>query len=151
MEALFKTWRVNRKVLLKFFDGYTLDQLNKIPDGFNNNLIWNLGHILVVQQSLIYRASNQPMSVSMEMLNKYKPGSKPTETVTQEEVNLIKELMSSLVAKTVEDYNNGIFTTYNEFTTSTGFNISSIEDALEFNNYHEGMHLGYIMSLKKFI
>lgn len=151
MEALFKTWRVNRKVLLKFFDGYTLDQLNKIPDGFSNNLIWNLGHILVVQQSLIYRASNQPMSVSMEMLNKYKPGSKPTEPVTQEEVNLIKELMSSLVAKTVEDYNNGIFTTYNEFTTSTGFNISSIEDALEFNNYHEGMHLGYIMSLKKFI
>ena len=151
MEALFKIWKVNRRLLLNFFDGYTLEQLNKIPEGFNNNLIWNLGHIVVVQQLLVYRGSNQPMAVSMEMVNKYKPGSKPTEPVTQEDVNQIKELMESLVAKTEEDYKNGIFTTYNEFTTSTGFHLASVQDALEFNNYHEGMHLGYMMSMRKFI
>lgn len=151
MEALFKIWKVNRRLLLNFFDGYTLEQLNKIPEGFNNNLIWNLGHIVVVQQLLVYRGSNQPMAVSMEMVNKYKSGSKPTEPVTQEEVNQIKELMESLVAKTEEDYKNGIFTTYNEFTTSTGFHLASVQDALEFNNYHEGMHLGYMMSMRKFI
>jgi hypothetical protein len=151
MEALFKIWKVNRRLLLNFFDGYTLEQLNKIPEGFNNNLIWNLGHIVVVQQLLVYRGSNQPMAVSMEMVNKYKSGSKPTEPVTQEEVNQIKELMESLVAKTEEDYKNGIFTTYNEFTTSTGFHLASVQDALEFNNYHEGLHLGCLMSLRKFI
>lgn len=151
MEALFKIWKVNRRLLLNFFDGYTLELLNKIPEGFNNNLIWNLGHIVVVQQLLVYRGSNQPMAVSMEMVNKYKPGSKPTEPVTQEEVNQIKELMESLVAKTEEDYKNGIFTTYNEFTTSTGFHLASVQDALEFNNYHEGLHLGCLMSLRKFI
>ena len=151
MEALFKTWATNRKIYLSFLEGYSLEQLNKIPEGFNNNLVWNLGHIVVVQQLLVYRGSNQPMAVSMEMVNKYKPGSKPTEPVTQEEVNQIKELMKSLVAKTEEDYKNGIFTTYNEFTTSTGFHLASVQDALEFNNYHEGLHLGCLMSLRKFI
>jgi hypothetical protein len=151
MKALFKTWATNRKIYLSFLEGYSLEQLNKIPEGFNNNLVWNLGHIVVVQQLLVYRGSNQPMAVSMEMVNKYKPGSKPTEPVTQEEVNQIKELMESLVAKTEEDYKNGIFTTYNEFTTSTGFHLASVQDALEFNNYHEGMHLGYMMSMRKFI
>jgi hypothetical protein len=151
MKALFKTWATNRKIYLSFLEGYSLEQLNKIPEGFNNNLVWNLGHIVVVQQLLVYRGSNQPMAVSMEMVNKYKPGSKPTEPVTQEEVNQIKELMKSLVAKTEEDYKNGIFTTYNEFTTSTGFHLASVQDALEFNNYHEGMHLGYMMSMRKFI
>jgi hypothetical protein len=151
MKALFKTWATNRKIYLSFLEGYSLEQLNKIPEGFNNNLVWNLGHIVVVQQLLVYRGSNQPMAVSMEMVNKYKPGSKPTEPVTQEEVNQIKELMESLVAKTEEDYKNGIFTTYNEFTTSTGFHLASVQDALEFNNYHEGLHLGCLMSLRKFI
>lgn len=151
MEALFKTWATNRKIYLSFLEGYSLEQLNKIPNGFKNNLIWNIGHVVVVQQLLVYRGSNQPMAVSMEMVNKYKSGSKPTEPVTQEEVNQIKELMESLVAKTEEDYKNGIFTTYNEFTTSTGFHLASVQDALEFNNYHEGLHLGCLMSLRKFI
>jgi hypothetical protein len=151
MKALFKTWATNRKIYLSFLEGYSLEQLNKIPEGFNNNLVWNLGHIVVVQQLLVYRGSNQPMAVSMEMVNKYKPGSKPTEPVTQEEVNQIKELLISALAKTQEDYKNGIFTTYNEFTTSTGFHLASVQDALEFNNYHEGMHLGYMMSMRKFI
>lgn len=151
MEALFKTWATNRKIYLSFLEGYSLEQLNKIPNGFKNNLIWNIGHVVVVQQLLVYRGSNQPMAVSMEMVNKYKSGSKPTEPVTQEEVNQIKELMKSLVAKTEEDYKNGIFTTYNEFTTSTGFHLASVQDALEFNNYHEGLHLGCLMSLRKFI
>ncbi|WP_407635809.1 DinB family protein [Solitalea canadensis] len=36
---------------------YTIDQLNKVPAGFNNNLIWNIGHEIVAQQALIYKSS----------------------------------------------------------------------------------------------
>jgi len=43
---------------LEYFDNYTLEQLNKIPEGFSNNLIWNIGHIIVTQQVLIYKLSN---------------------------------------------------------------------------------------------
>jgi hypothetical protein len=41
----------------KFLSGYNLDQLNTIPEGFNNNLIWNIGHIIVSQQLLVYKLS----------------------------------------------------------------------------------------------
>ncbi len=27
--------------------------------------------------------------------------------------------------------------------------LKSIEDAIQFNNFHEGIHLGYILALKK--
>ena len=50
MESSFKVWTVNRNILLGYFDKFNLEQLNTIPKGFNNNLIWNLGHIMVVQQ-----------------------------------------------------------------------------------------------------
>jgi hypothetical protein len=90
------------------------------------------------------------MNISPEMMEKYKNGSKPTAT-TQEEINELKVLLFSLLEKTKEDYANGKFTSYNEFTTGTGFHLANIKDAMEFNNYHEGIHLGFMMNIRKFI
>ena len=64
MEATFKILETSRNIYLKFLEGYTLEQLNKIPEGFSNNLIWNIGHIVVSQQGLIYRLSGLPVNVT---------------------------------------------------------------------------------------
>jgi hypothetical protein len=129
MEATFKIWETSRNIYLKIIENYSLEQLNKIPEGFSNNLAWNLGHIIVSQQGLVYRLSGLPMNISPEM----------------------KVLLFSLLEKTKEDYSNGKFTSYNEFTTGTGFHLANIKDAMEFNNYHEGIHLGFMMNIRKFI
>ena len=54
MEATFKIWETSRKMYLKIVENYSLEHLNKIPEGFSNNLAWNLGHIIVSQQGLVY-------------------------------------------------------------------------------------------------
>lgn len=151
MESVFKTWATSRQLYLRFFENYTLDQLNTIPNGFNNNLIWNIGHIIVAQQSLIYKGSNLPMYISEDLLNRYKPGTRPTGATNQAESNELKELLISLVATTETDFQKGLFTSYTERITGTGFHLLSIEDAFEFNNYHEALHLGNMMSIKKFV
>ena len=151
MEATFKIWETSRNIYLKLIERYSLEQLNKIPDGFSNNLIWNLGHIIVSQQGLVYRLSGLPMNVSTEMMEKYKNGSKPTGTATQEEVDELKILLFSLLHQTKEDYANGKFVSFNEYTTGTGFHLASTEEAIEFNNYHEGIHLGFMMNIRKFL
>ncbi len=151
MQATFKIWETSRKKYLEIIDGYSLQQLNKIPEGFSNNLVWNLGHIIVSQQGLVYRLSGLPMSISSEMMEKYKNGSKPTETTTQEEVEELKVLLFSLLNQTKEDYANGKFISYNEYTTGTGFHLANIIDAMEFNNFHEAIHLGFMMNIRKFI
>ena len=151
MEATFKIWETSRNIYLKLIERYSLEQLNKIPDGFSNNLIWNLGHIIVSQQGLVYRLSGLPMNVSTEMMEKYKNGSKPTGTNTQEEVNELKVLLFSLLHQTKEDYANGKFVSFNEYTTGTGFHLASTEEAIEYNNYHEGIHLGFMMNIRKFL
>lgn len=151
MESIFKIWNTNREVYLKYLNGYTLEQLNTIPEGFSNNLIWNIGHVVVVQQRLVYGASSLPMSVSDELFQHFKNGSKPTGKDSQAMLDHIKTLLLEPLTKTQQDYNDGVFKTYKEFTTSTGFLISSIEDAIAFNNYHEAMHLGIMMSIRKFV
>jgi hypothetical protein len=114
-------------------------------------LIWNIGHVIVVQQGLVYRLSGLPTYVTDEMTNTYKNGSKPTRTKTQAEVDELKGLLVILMEKTKDDFANGKFITYNEFTTSTGFHLASIKEAMEFNNYHEAIHLGFMMNIRKFI
>jgi hypothetical protein len=151
MDATFKIWATNRKIIAGFVDQFSLAQLNTIPSGFSNNLVWNLGHIVVVQQRLLYSVAGLPMAISSAMLDQYKTGSKPSTNTTQQEVDALKLLLQSVVESTLSDYKSGKFETYKEFTTATGFLISSIEDAIAFNNYHEGMHLGLMMNIRKFI
>ncbi len=151
MESTFKTWKTSRNLYLEYFDNYTLKQLNKIPEGFSNNLIWNIGHIIVAQQALIYKLSNLQGYLSEELFELYKPGTKPTEQTSEKEAIELKDLLISLIENTETDFYNGKFTTFNERMTGTGFHLSSLKEAFEFNNYHEGLHLGFMTNIRKFI
>lgn len=141
----------NRVIIKRFLKELSLDDLNNIPEGFSNNIIWNIGHILVIQQLLVYKLSNLPMYISEEMVAKYRNKTKPEGDVTQEEVDEIYELLDSLLVKTEEDVAAGIFKSYNAYTLSSGITLSSAEEAIEFNNVHEGIHYGYILALRKAI
>ncbi|MFT5215114.1 MAG: PBP1b-binding outer membrane lipoprotein LpoB [Glaciecola sp.] len=139
----------NRKILEGFLNQFTLEELNKIPEGFSNNIIWNIAHVIVTQQLLVYRNSDLPMFVSDNMVDKYKKGTNAEVEVSQAGIEEIKSLLFSSLEKLVEDYNNGLFKNYNEYTVSTKSTLTNAEEALEFNNFHEGIHLGYILALKK--
>jgi hypothetical protein len=139
----------NRKLLETFLENFTLEQLNKVPEGFNNNIIWNIAHTIVTQQLLVYGNSKLPMLVSDEMVVKYRKGTKAEHHVTQSDVDIIRALLFSTLEKTVIDYNNGLFKNYTSYTVSTKSTLTNAEEALEFNNFHEGIHLGYILALKK--
>ena len=151
MEKEFKITRTSREIYAKILDGFTLEQLNKIPEGWSNNLMWHVGHIVVSQQALVYKGSGLPAQVSDELFAMYTRGTKPERDVTQDEVHEMKSLLFSTIQKTEEDYRNGIFTTYNARKSEMGFDLSDTEDAIAFNNQHEGMHLGMVLRLKKLV
>lgn len=151
MEHEFRITRTSREICDRFFDDYSLEQLNKVPTGFNNNLIWNIGHIIVSQQILVYNGSGLLPMVREELMGKYMRGTKPEFDLTQKEADEIRSLLFSPVERTEQDYYKNIFTEYTERKTQLGFTLSTVEDAIAFNNYHEGIHLGMMMSLRKFL
>jgi len=152
--AMKKTFEItlnNRYILMDFLKNISLKSLNHIPDGFSNNIIWNIGHVLVVQQMLTYKLSGLQMLISEDLASQFKKGSKPERDLTQEEVLEIQNQLKSTVLQTQRDFEAGIFVHFQEFTSQTGFTMKTLEDALEFNNFHEGLHLGIIMQLKKLV
>lgn len=149
MQHPLEITRVNRKALEKLLNNYSIEELNKVPTGFNNNLIWNIAHVVVTQQLLVYKLSGLPLMIDEQMVDRYKKGTKTEHVATAEEVKEIRALLFSTLDQTEKDLEEGIFKKYMEYPTSTGFVLKSIEDAITFNNFHEGIHLGYILALKK--
>ena len=149
MDWTFDVVLKNRKIMASFIDAFTLENLNKVPEKFNNNLIWNIAHLVVTQQLLTYNLCGLPMQISEELVEKFKKGSKVTGDASQDDVNEIKKLLFSTIEKTKKDYENGVFNSFQSYTTSTNSTLNSFEEAMEFNNFHEGIHLGYILALKK--
>jgi len=141
-----------RKFVKNILENNSLEVLNKIPQGYNNNIIWNIGHIVVTQQLLVYKLSGLPMMVGESLISKYMKDTKPEGDVEQSEINEIKNLLFATIEKTKEDYKNKVFKKFNQYTVSTtGNTLSNIEEAFEFILFHEGMHLGYIMALSRAI
>ena len=141
-----------RAISQKHIENNTLEQLNKIPEGFNNNIIWNLAHIFVTTEVLAYKLSGLPMHISEELVAKYKKDSKPAGDVTQAEVDEIKNLLVSTAKLLEADYKKGVFKNYTEYTVSTtGNTLKNIDDVLQFNFVHEGMHIGYVLALSRAI
>lgn len=151
MDWSFDIAMKNRKLLESFINNHSLEVLNKVPEGFNNNMIWNIAHTIVTQQLLVYNLSGLPMLVSKDMVDTFRKGTKTEGDLSQTEVDIIKGLLFSPIEKTKQDYDNNIFQSYEEYTVSTKSTLSNVEEAIEFNNFHEGIHLGYILALKKSI
>ena len=138
----------NRKLLSKFLEKFSLNQLNKIPEGYRNSVFWNIAHTIVTQQLLVYGLSNTPFLITSELVNTYKKGTKTTHEATKEELVLIKSLLFSTIEQTKIDYENGVFENYTSYTTSLDVTLTTIEEAMSFNAIHEGIHLGYILAMK---
>jgi len=152
MDFTFQVLKNTRTIFNKIIENNALEDLNKIPNGFNNNIIWNIGHVVVSEQLLAYRLSGLESMLSDEMINKYRKDTKPEGKVTQEEVNEIKVLLSSSLKKTESDYTNGVFKNYKTYTVSTtGNTLNNIDEALQFIAIHEGLHYGYVLALLKAI
>lgn len=152
MEYSFDICLKNRKLLERFIKAHTLEQLNAIPEGFNNNIIWNIGHSLATQQLLTYGLSGLTPKVDMEFINAYKKGTKPESDVTQDEVDVMHTMLFTTLASLEEDYKAGMFKGFKEYTLSTtGGTLSKVEHGIEFNNFHEGLHLGCCIQLSRLV
>ena len=151
MKIQFDILTKTRAIVLYYIKGLSLDQLHIIPDGFNNNIAWNIAHLVVTQQLLHYKFSGKDCLVSDDLITAYKKGTSPSDTFSKKEFDEVLELFQGLPASLEEDFDARVFKEYSPYKTSTGFVIDSMEKAIIFNNFNESLHLGVIMSLKKLV
>ena len=151
MTKQFEINRFSRNILLALTKDLTEVQFNTIPIGFKNNIAWNLGHILITQQMLTHGLAGVPFAVDTALVARFGKGSKCQTDYSLEEIEALKAGFLTAIEATGKAYSKGAFKNYKTYTTSQGFSLNCIEDGIEFSNFHEGMHLGIIMALKKLV
>ena len=153
MDQLFKFIIDSRKAFIQTIDQLEVEQLNEIPNGFNNNIIWNFGHIVVSTQTFSYvRTGILPDTSSVRFVEGYAKGTKPTYFVEQEEVNELKALAIQTVEDIQNDYKQGRFADIKPYSTST-FNATliSFQDVLATSAGHDNLHFGYALAQRRII
>lgn len=138
-----------RREIIDELSQHTLDQLLYIPVGYKNNIYWNAAHVLATQQLIHYYLSENKMLVDMEFIKTYKKGTVGTNDVTEDDLEELMGLLESTPNQLLTDYKKEHLSRYRKYETSMGIELTCIEDAIIYNNIHEAMHLGYILSLKR--
>ena len=141
----------NRVLLSKFIDKFSLEQLNTVPKGFKNSIFWNIAHTVVTQQLLTYGLSGQPLLIQDQLVAHYKKGTVTVHKANKKELEEIQSLLLTTLEQTKIDYDNGYFKNFTPYTTSLKVTLSTIEEAIRFNVFHEGIHLGYILAMKNYL
>jgi uncharacterized damage-inducible protein DinB len=147
----FELNKVSRNNILKIIESLNTEQLNTIPTSFNNNIVWHLGHLLATQQLLIYRLSDTEVIITDNIIDEFRKGTKPERFYNEEDIEELKSIFIEVIDRTEQDYNLEVMNQYKEYPTSYGLILKNIDEALEFNNIHEGLHMGYIMAMKKLV
>ncbi|QCX53929.1 DinB family protein [Elizabethkingia sp. JS20170427COW] len=149
MDHLLKAHRMLRKNLADVLLKTSYEDLITIPDGFNNNMYWNIAHCVATQQLLIYYLSGNPFRIDKYWIEKYKKGTLPNLDVTEQEMEDLHYLLTETSKIMANDYRDDFFTDYSPYSTSMGMDLKNIEDAILYNNIHESLHLGYISAQKR--
>lgn len=141
-----------RLYLLKEIETLSTHQLNFIPVGFSNNIIWNVGHLTAAMQNVCYTKAGLPMTVPSSHVNPFISGTKPSGQLDLNEINKVKHFFIESVNQLESDMERDVFNNYSPAVIIQkiyGVEVVNIDDALDYLLFHEGYHTSSILSLKK--
>jgi len=151
IEKALDITRITRQSFINLIDGLSIEQLNKIPEGYNNNIAWNFGHIVISQQMLCYFRGGVTPKIDEKFIPKYVMGSKPESFIPQDEIDYLKECAFKLIDVLEEDLNTELFKNYQSFKTHFGVTLNNVNEAVVYSATHDNQHLGYARAMKKLV
>lgn len=149
MKKQFDLIRQTRARFIDLVRGLSIEELNEIPKGMSNNIAWNFGHIITAQQGLCNGLSGVEADVPGELTASFKKGTRPESFISQETIDELREYAMSCIDELERGLAENVFVQYKPYTTSYGYALNNIEDAVRFVMVHDALHLGYAMAIRR--
>ena len=151
---LFDTFSRVRNQNIELIDSIPLDKLEVIPKGFRNNVLWNAGHLVTVQASLLYVRVGRPSPLDTKYRRYFAKGSSPedfdNELPAFDKVRLGLEKLIGVIQRDIPELEKLAY--LEPITVSVGsITLESFRDALSFMPLHETYHLGMMTAMKKLL
>lgn len=141
-----------RSKIIPLYRSLSIEQLNKIPGGFRNNLAWHLGHIVVSTEALCYIRSSVNPQKEIPHFDKYKNGSVPEAFIEQRETDYFLDNLLPSIEAIEADFQKGIFKEVQPYATHTfGVELSDIQTIFSCCSHHDVLHYGHMQAMRKLI
>ena len=151
-EFLFNQLKVIRSNTINAVKELNESQADSVPEGFNNNIRWNLGHIYLVQEKFAFGFTQEKMIEPDGFADLFELGSKPSAWKVQPPTlpELI-QLLENQTSRIEEKLNNRLDEVVEKpLAMPSGLTLKTIGEFLTFSMYHEGQHFQTIKMLKRF-
>lgn len=150
MPALLNSARIARGYMKQRIVGLSSDDLLHVPNGTDNNILWNLGHIVLSHFRLLYRPSGATVPVPETWNEWFLPGTSPAGWgASGPSAGAVLDQFHSQFDRIAADHANGIFAAYKPFELKSGARLNNAEEAMAFNLMHEGIHIGAVIALRQ--
>lgn len=145
----FKYSRTSTLILLNKIDEALWDVQ---PDGFPNTFRWNAGHIYSTAEDFLSEADETYEPVLPEWGDLFLDGTRPSEwpenVPTKQEI--IKQL--EIQEERIESFfKNKLTDEASSVRDVNGMKLTTIESALQFVTWHEGIHIGVLNAFQKIL
>jgi hypothetical protein len=139
-----------RTVLLKRTEHLTTNQYNLVPPGFNNNIIWNMAHALIVSESQLY--SNAPFEIPIHEfdIQGFQRGTKPELAIDDYSIGQIRQSMAETVSVFRKRLNDTTATS-SQMSQSVALHTLVDERTLRFILFHEDLHAATVQRLLLYV
>ena len=124
-----------------------------IPQGFNNNIRWNFGHIAFVQEKLVFGILGEEMNIPKEYEQLFGAGTKPAEwEETPPSLTEIARILNEQKTR-IKDFVQGrmLENLPKPYTNKGGITFYTVGEAFLYSFYHEALHIETIKRLHKSI
>lgn len=141
-----------RQLFLAMIRDLSIEELNRIPEGFNNNIIWNLGHIAESTLGLCYIRSQVKPDMALPFAGRFGKGTRPQGLIGEQQVTEIKECIAASLDPIAAEIQSGVFNQVVPYSTDTyQVPMDNIENILNCCLAHENLHLGIAKAQKTLI
>lgn len=139
-----------RAYFLHQLEGVSDERLVKVPEAIGHSILWNLGHIVYSQYSMVYKPCGLAIPLPDTYEAMFKGGTSPKNWVSTPKISDVMDHMRDSSKIVARELSKGTFDGFTQLDLA-GTKLTSIEQVLGFHLYHEGIHLGMCMELKKLV
>ncbi len=152
-KALLQMFTFSRSNTLASLKATTEEQALIVPEGFNNSIVWNLGHIFIAVENIMAHVdgskANIPNGYNEFFGHSTSPSTWTKEAPTLEELAVHLEEQTERIASVYGDKLKEKLSEPLRLNERTMF--ETYGEVLNFMIWHEGLHLGVINGIKRAI
>lgn len=93
MEYALKIFKQTRQNIFNITRQLSDVQLLKIPKNRHNNILWNLGHVVTIQQLLVYRSIGLDVNIHEDFISHFKKDSSPQSWTSTPDIHEVKNAL----------------------------------------------------------